>query len=217
MTRHVLSDAEVVDYADHHSGTMATQPGGLNPYKLGLELLRDIEIRWDKGRFGPDWDHCEDMAERNNWDKKLGLGREKIFEVRHVHCDATFLDEFLTPEFCDQHQLFVSKQDPKSKHWQVSSREFNEVKQALLFQFSNGGRPAIELVDANFGNRGELCLIHRHAGVDLRWDWAKEVLEQLTMLWKRPVRLETKRGNRAVRLGHDGENCTEDSLIEQAS
>jgi stage V sporulation protein R len=217
MTRHVLSDAEVVDYADHHSGTMATQPGGLNPYKLGLELLRDIEIRWDKGRFGSEWDHCEDMAERNNWDRKLGLGREKIFEVRRVHCDATFLDEFLTPEFCDQHQLFVSKQDPKSKRMQVSSREFNEVKQALLFQFSNGGRPVLELIDANFGNRSELCLIHRHLGMDLRWDWAKEVLGQLTMLWKRPVRLETKRGNRAVRLGHDGETCTEDSLIEQAS
>jgi hypothetical protein len=54
-------------------------------------------------------------------------------------------------------------------------------------------------------------------GIDLRWDWAKDVLSHLTTLWKRPVRLESKRGNRPVRLGHDGESATEESLIEQAS
>jgi stage V sporulation protein R len=31
----VLEPAEVVDYADHHSGTMAISPNQLNPYKLG--------------------------------------------------------------------------------------------------------------------------------------------------------------------------------------
>jgi stage V sporulation protein R len=217
MTEHVLSDSEVIDYADHHAGTMASSPGQLNPYKLGLELFRDIEQRWNRGQFGEEWERCENMSERNQWDKKLGLGQEKIFNVRRIHCDATFLDEFLTPEFCERHQLFVSKPDAKSKRATVSSRDFNQIKQALLFQFTNGGRPVIEIIDANFGNRSELCLVHRHCGVDLRWDWAKEVLEHLTQLWKRPVRLETKRGNRALRLGHDGESVTEDALIEQAS
>ena len=217
MTRHVLTDAEVIDYADHHAGTMATQPGRLNPYKLGLELFRDIERRWNMGQFGPEWDRCEGMAERNRWDRKLGLGRDKIFEVRRVHCDATFLDEFLTPEFCQQHGLFVSKEDAKNKRTQAASRDFHEIKQALLLQFTNGGRPVIELIDANFANRGELCLVHRHIGADLRWDWAKDVLANLVTIWKRPVRLETRHGNRAVRLGHDGQNTTEDALIEQAS
>ena len=40
MTRHGLTDAELIDYADHHSGTMATSRNRLNPYKLGIELLR---------------------------------------------------------------------------------------------------------------------------------------------------------------------------------
>ena len=39
----------------------------------------------------------------------------------------------------------------------------------------------------------------------------------MTYLWMRPVRLETKRGNRPIRLGHDGENVSEDPLVEQAS
>ncbi len=212
MTTRVLTDAEVIDYADHHSGTVATSPGQLNPYKLGLELFRDIERRWNKGQFGPEWDACEDMAERNNWDREMGLGREKIFEVRRVHSDATFLDEFLTPEFCQEQRLFVSREDAKTNKPMVSSREFGEIKQALLFQFTNGGRPVIEIVDANYANRGELLLQHRHVGVDLRWDWAKEVLEQTVLLWRRPVRLQTIRGGKVVRLGHDGKECTEESI-----
>ncbi|GAF94062.1 unnamed protein product, partial [marine sediment metagenome] len=43
MTQFHLRDDEVITYADHHSGTLATSPGRLNPYKMGVELLRDIE------------------------------------------------------------------------------------------------------------------------------------------------------------------------------
>jgi stage V sporulation protein R len=212
MTTRCLTDAEFVDYADHHSGTVAASPGRLNPYKLGLELFRDIERRWDRGQFGPDWERCDDMAERERWDRKLGLGRQKIFEVRRLHCDATFLDEFLTPEFCEEQGLFLLERQPKTGTMRIASREFEEVKRALLFQFTNGGRPVIELVDANYGNRGELLLVHRHAGVDLRLDWAKEALGNLASIWRRPVKLETRVAGRAVRLGHDGTRPTEENL-----
>ena len=214
MTTRVLTDAEVIDYADHHSGTVATQPGRLNPYKLGLELFRDIERRWDKGQFGSEWEDCQDMAARNSWDRKVGLGRHKIFEVRRVHSDATFLDEFLTPEFCAEQKLFVTKQDGKTKQPVIDSREFVKIKQALLFQFTNGGRPVIELVDANFANRGEMLLVHRHVGVDLRWDWAKEVLEDMVRLWRRPVRLESIRDGKPVRVGYDGDKVSEENLSD---
>ncbi len=212
MTERILRDSEVVDYADRHAGTVAVSPGRLNPYKLGLELFRDIERRWDRGQFGPEWETCDDMAERGAWDRQLGLGREKIFEVRRLHCDSTFLDEFLTREFCEQQRLFVAEQDDDSDEPAVVTRDFDKVKQALLLQFSNGGRPVIELQDANHANRSELLLAHRHMGLDLRLDWAKEVLENLVRIWKRPVRLDTRIGGKAVRLGHDGERTSEEDL-----
>ena len=99
MTQKTLHPSELVDYADHHSGTMATQPGRLNPYKLGIELFRDIEERWNKGQFGPEWEECDDLDARQKWDKQLGLGRQKIFEVRRIHNDVTFIDTFLTRGF----------------------------------------------------------------------------------------------------------------------
>ena len=79
---------------------MATSRGRLNPYKLGIELLRDIEHRWNTGKFGKEYDECDDLEKRRSWNKQLGLGRKKIFEVRRIHNDITFIDTFLTPEFC---------------------------------------------------------------------------------------------------------------------
>ena len=216
MTTRILNDSELIDYADHHSGTVAVQPGRLNPYKLGLELFRDIERRWNMGQFGPEWDACDRMAERLRWDRKLGLGREKIDEVRRLHCDSTFLDEFLTEDFCVRQGLFVSKTNARTGEEEVESAAFDDVKQALLFHFTNGGRPVIDVQDANYGNRGELLLVHRHAGVDLRMDWAREVLESMTRIWKRPVRLETQIGKKGVRLGHDGDKSVEEDLDQAA-
>ena len=103
MTRHGLTDADVIDYADHHSGTMATSPQRLNPYKLGIELFRDIEERWNKGQFGPEYDACDDHSTKRKTGTSSSVwGAQKIFEVRRIHNDVTFIDTFLTPEFCAQ-------------------------------------------------------------------------------------------------------------------
>src|SRR3954453_2497139 len=67
MTRYCLRDDEVVTYADHHSGTVATSPGRLNPYKMGVELFRDIERRWNVGQYGKEWEEIEDVEIKRNW------------------------------------------------------------------------------------------------------------------------------------------------------
>src|SRR5260370_17061312 len=43
MTQKVLKPSEFIDYADHHSGTMATSGARLNPYKLAIELFPAIQ------------------------------------------------------------------------------------------------------------------------------------------------------------------------------
>lgn len=209
LSQGLLDPSEVIDYADHHSGTTATSPGRLNPYKLGIELFRDIEFRWNTGRFGREWDECDDMTARANWNNPTGLGLEKIFQVRHLHCDLTFLDEFLTEDFCRQQKLFVFAQDRRREAWVIQSREFEEIKQSLLFRLTNSGSPVISVVDANHRNRSELLLSHRHDGVDLRLDWAKEVLTALVRIWHRPVFLDTVIEGRLRRLSFDGSNHDE--------
>lgn len=204
MTQKSLHPSEVIDYADHHSGTMAMHGGRLNPYKLGIELLRDIEQRWNTGRFGKEYDDCDDMAKRRTWNKDLGLGRAKIFEVRRVHNDITFIDSFLTPEFCVEHRLFSFAYQEQMGQFTIESREFHKIKQRLLFSLTNFGKPLIYVTDANYRNRGELLLRHDFNGVDLRLDLAADVLQNLQALWSRPVHVQTIVDGKSTMLSFDG-------------
>jgi stage V sporulation protein R len=208
MTTRTLDPSELVDYADHHSGTMATQPGRLNPYKLGIELFRDIEERWNKGQFGPEYDECDDFEERRRWDKGLGLGRRKIFEVRKIHNDVTFVDTFLTPDFCRRHQMFSFKHNDQHETYEIESREFKKIKDRLLFGLTNFGQPIIRVKDGNHRNRGELYLHHEHFGIDLKLDHAQDTLRHLHRLWTRPVHTETSVDGRPTLLSFDGTDHT---------
>ncbi len=204
MTGKILTDAEVIDYADHHSGTVAPHPGSLNPYKLGMELFRNIEERWNKGQFGADYENCSDLKEKQQWDKKLGMGRQKIFEVRKIYNDVNFLDAFLTEEFCHEHKLFLYGYNTATRTYEIVSRDFKKVKAKLLQRMTNMGQPQVDVVDANTSNRAELTLKHAHDGVDLRMDWAHETLKNLHRIWKRPVHIETILDGSPKVLSYDG-------------
>ena len=211
MTEKILDDTEVIDYADRHAGTMG---GGkqLNPYKLGIELFRDIEERWNTGKFGPEWEQCDDQEQRRNWDKKLGLGREKIFEVRRIYNDVLFIDEFLTEDFAREQKLFTFEFSKQTGDYVIASREFKAIKAKLLDQLTNWGNPFIYVTSGNFENRGELYLKHEHHGQDLRIDHAKDTLENVQTIWGRPVHLESTWEKRPKVMTYNGRKHSERSL-----
>jgi len=217
MTERSLTDAEVVDYADHHSGTVATHPGRLNPYKLGVELFRDVEDRWNKGRYGKEYDECEDLRERAAWDQHLGGGRQKIFEIRRFCNDVTFIDGYLTEEFCRRHKMFVYDFNPKTGLYQISSRSFREIKAKLLFQLTNRGLPFVEVADGNYRNKGELLLRHRYEGVPLRMDYARDTLKNVQRIWQRPVNLSTQVEDKPRLISFTGESFEEADQHEPAA
>jgi stage V sporulation protein R len=208
MTERALTSWECIDYADHHSGTMAVQPGRINPYKLGIELFRDIERRWNTGQFGKEWEECDDLDEKKAWDKKLGLGRQKIFEVRRIHNDITFIDSFLTPEFCNEQRMFSYAYQDQGENYVIESREFEKIKQRLLHGLTNHGRPWIYVVDGNYRNRGELLLRHDHQGIDLNVNKAADTLANIGAIWSRPVNLQTVLDGKKSLMIFDGTNHT---------
>jgi len=208
MTEHIATWEDIVEYADNNAGVMAKTGKRLNPYKLGVELFRHIEERWNRGQFGTKWDQCDDLDERRHWDMRLGLGKQKIFEVRAHYTDVTFLDEYLTPEFALEQGLFTFEWSERRGGFEVASREFAKVKQKLLAQLTNAGSPVIRVLDANHGNRGELLLQHEHSGVDLRLDYAERVLEALVRVWKRPVLVATQIEEAPSMLRFDGQAHT---------
>jgi stage V sporulation protein R len=210
MTEHILEDSEVIDYADHHSGTVAMRPGQLNPYKVGIEVWRDIERRWDRGQFGKDWLECEDAVARRDWYQPTNLGREKIFEVRRSHNDVTFIDTFLTEDLCRRVGLFTYEYDRKSGEFIVDSREFGDVKKKLLFMLAGHGNPRVAVTDGNHANRGELELTHEYEDVDIQLQWASHALGCMARIWGRPVHLRTRIEGKDAVLHHDGEHFAYD-------
>ena len=154
-------------------------------------------MTWRSGRNGT-----------NSW----ALGREKIFEVRRLYSDLTFIDTFLTEDFCRRHKLFVYAKDAAGQTWAIQGRQFSQIKEILLSSLTNLGQPLIRVMDGNFENRGELLLFHQHEGQDLKWDFAKDTLANIHRLWKRPVHLETSREEEKIRLSFDGREHREKSL-----
>lgn len=206
LTRYLLSPSEVVDYASAHAGTVAMPPGSpLNPYKIGIELYRDIEDRWNRGCFGPEYESCQDFDLKKKWNKDLGQGKEKIFEVRKIFNDVSFIDTFLTEDFCKRHKLFVFAENPKNQRYEIVSREFQKIKAQLLFTLTNFGQPIIDVVDSNFFNRNELLLKHRYDLKELDIQKAEATLRNLYKIWTRPVHIATVLQDNPIRCSFDGE------------
>lgn len=129
---------------------------------------------------------------------ELGAGLEKMFEVRQTHNDTSFIQEFFTPEFCEEEQFFlvgITKQPEwyGEDHYTVSSRNYQRVKDFILERMLNIGQPKIEIIDGNFNNNRELVLRHLHDGRDLDEKDLKETLKRLYVVWgdQKPVHIDT--------------------------
>jgi len=192
MTEHFVEASEIVDYAEQHSGVVHMAPGGFNPYKIGVELLKDIERRWDRGQQGPAWDRLDTLGAKDSYDDKSMKGREKIFEVRRIYNDVNFIDEFLTPEFVERHSMYQYRRDPNTGELRVVSRDFERIKQTLLYQLTNMGQPFMYVVDGNYLNRGDLYLAHRWTGLEIDVAKGVEVMRALRRIWGRPVHVQAR-------------------------
>jgi len=212
MTRHYLDASEVIDYADHHSGTVHMPPGNFNPYKIGVEMFRDIEDRWNKGRFGKEYDELDAIGGKDRFDANLNQGRAKIFEVRRIYNDVNFIEEFLTDELIDRLKLYQYRRDPQTGELRIVSRDYRRIRETLLYQLTNMGKPFIYVVDGNYRNAGELYLAHRHNGLDMEIKWGVETLKNLQRLWGRPVHLQARIDDDLMLFSFDGKQSQQQKI-----
>ena len=134
---------------------------------------------------------------------EIGVRRDKIFEVRRVHCDLTAMDEFLTMDLAVRTQLFAFEYNSGNDTFEIASRQFEEVKANLLFQLANM-RPNIVVVDANYGNKRQLLLEHRNPEMELDMFDAQKTLERVYKIWNRPVYIRTILEDVKVVVGFNG-------------
>jgi stage V sporulation protein R len=76
---------------------------------------------------------------------------------------------------------------------------------------TNFGQPFIYVEDANYKNRGELLLVHRHEGFDLKISESRRTLEGVYKIWKRPVNVKTTVQGEKKIITYDGKEHTEEA------
>ncbi|HEX4951654.1 MAG TPA: SpoVR family protein [Blastocatellia bacterium] len=193
-----LPDHDHLEFAELHSGVVSPHRGQLNPYYLGYKIYEDIEKRWDN----PTKEEMEKLG------RQPGQGMAKLFEVREVDNDVSFLRNYLTEELCEELDLFVYELVDE-EDWTISEKRWERVRDQLVANMTNFGFPYIEVADGDYDGNRELYLRHRHEGADLDMKYARKVLEYVHKLWGRPVHLETRIEDDELVLHYDGEEHSE--------
>jgi stage V sporulation protein R len=194
-----LTDDEVMAFANLNAGVVAPHRRSINPYHLGLKIFEDIERRWD-----------QPTKEQQARGAQPGRGRAKIFEVRELDNDLSFLRNYLTKELVDELDLYLYERH--GNEWVIVEKDWEKVRDGLLNEMTNFGNPTIVVEDGDYRRSRELYLVHRHEGRDLDTVYAEKTLQYMYQLWGRPVHLETIVEGDRILLSYDGTKNTRTEL-----
>lgn len=174
-----LTSEETIEYAKLNSAVVQPSRHSLNPYYLGLKIFEDIERRF---------------------------GQEKIFEVRELDSDISFLRNYLTKELVEDLDLYIFEK--KGPEWQITDKTWEHIRDQLAFSKVNGGFPYLEVADGDWQRNGELFIAHRFEGVELDLKYVERTLPYLVSLWGKPVHLETVVDDKKVLFSCDGKKTS---------
>jgi stage V sporulation protein R len=187
-----MDEGEALEFARMHSGVVLPSRTSVNPYHLGLKIWEDIEKRWNHPT----------REERERFGRLPGRGREKMFEVREMESDISFLRNYLTKELVEEMDLYLYQK--VGNEWKIVEKNWEAVRDQLCASRVNGGFPVILVEDGDYGKNGELYLSHRYEGVELDIKYLEKTLPYVYQLWGRPVHLETVLEGRQVLFTFDG-------------
>ncbi|MCU9595699.1 SpoVR family protein [Caldibacillus thermolactis] len=186
-----LTSDEALEFAKLNAGVVQPSKTSINPYYLGLKIFEDIEERYNNP--------TEEM-------KKLGVkpgsGREKIFEVREIESDQSFLRNYLTKELVMREDMYLFQK--QGREYKIVDKNWENVRDQLVNMRINGGFPYITVNDGDYLKNGELYLKHHYEGIELDLKYLEKVLPYIYQLWGRNVHLETVVEEKPILFSYDG-------------
>lgn len=188
-----LSSDEAIEFAKLNASVVQPSRTNLNPYYLGLKIFEDIEKRWN-----------HPTKEMREWGVKPNSGREKIFEVREIESDISFIRNYLTRELVFREDMYLFQK--KGKDYKIVDKDWEKVRDQLVNMRVNGGFPYITVDDGDYLRNGELYLKHSYEGIELDIKYLEKVLPYIFQLWGRTVHLETVIENRSLVFSYDGKS-----------
>jgi stage V sporulation protein R len=196
----VISDSDIVEFAQMHSGVLSPSRTSLNPYYLGFKIFEDIERRWDNPT----------KEEQERLGRKPGMGRQKIFEVRELDNDVSFLRNYLTEDLVKDLDLYLYRKE--GDEWVIVEKNWEKVRDSIVATLTNFGYPYLVVDNGDYHGNRELYIKHLFEGQELDLVYAEKTLQYVYELWGRPVHLETVYDDKRILLSYDGERNTKSTL-----
>nr|WP_268921746.1 SpoVR family protein [Metabacillus schmidteae] len=190
-----LTSDEAVEFAKLNAGVVQPSKTTINPYYLGLKIFEDIEERYDNP-----------TEEMKMFGAKPGSGREKMFEVREVESDISFIRNYLTKELVMREDMYLFQK--QGRDYKIVDKGWESVRDQLVSMRVNGGFPYITVNDGDYLKNNELYLKHWFEDIELDLKYLEKVLPYIYQLWGRPVHMESVLEGKAVLFSYDGKSVS---------
>ncbi|KUF22081.1 stage V sporulation protein R [Bacillus sp. G1(2015b)] len=186
-----LDTSESIEFAKLNAGVVQPSKTGINPYYLGLKIFEDIEERYDNP--------CEELKKAGVTE---GSGRSKMFEVREIESDISFIRNYLTKDLVMREDLYLFQK--QGRDYKVIDKEWKAVRDQLVSMRVNGGFPYLTVIDGDYLKNNELYIKHWYEGIELDLKYLEKVLPYLYQLWGRSVHIESVLEGKEVMFSYDG-------------
>ncbi|MBR0602231.1 SpoVR family protein [Bacillus safensis] len=186
-----LDSSESIEFAKLNAGVVQPSKTGINPYYLGLKIFEDIEERYDNP--------CEELKKAGVTE---GSGRSKMFEVREIESDISFIRNYLTKDLVMREDLYLFQK--QGRDYKVIDKEWKAVRDQLVSMRVNGGFPYLTVIDGDYLKNNELYIKHWYEGIELDLKYLEKVLPYLYQLWGRSVHIESVLEGKEVMFSYDG-------------
>lgn len=188
-----LTSGEALEFAKLNAGVVQPSRTSINPYYLGLKIFEDIEERYNHP--------TEEMKRRG---VELGSGREKMFEVREIESDISFLRNYLTKDLVLREDMYLFQK--QGKDYKVVDKQWENVRDQLVSMRVNGGFPYLTVNDGDYQKNGEIYIKHWFEGIELDLKYLEKVLPYIQQLWGRSVHMETIVEGKNMLFTYDGKS-----------
>ncbi len=187
-----LTEAETIEFAKLHSSVIQPSTTSINPYHLGLKMFEDIEMRFNNPT----------KEEQERFGRKPNQGLEKIFEVRELDGDISFIRNYLTEDLVRQLDMYTFGK--QGNDWVITQKQWELVRDQLALSRVNGGFPYLIVQDGDYLRSGELYIKHLYEGLELDVKYVEKTLPYVFTIWGKNVHIETTLDGRSVVFSYDG-------------
>ncbi|MGG7621905.1 SpoVR family protein [Bacillus coreaensis] len=188
-----LTSGEALEFAKLNAGVVQPSRTGINPYYLGLKIFEDIEERYNNP--------TQEMKRRG---VQPGSGREKMFEVREIESDISFLRNYLTKDLVMREDMYLFQK--QGKDYKIVDKAWENVRDQLVSMRVNGGFPYLTVTDGDYMKNGELYIQHGYEGIELDIKYLEKVMPYIHQLWGRSIHMETVIEGKNMLYTYDGKS-----------